>query len=49
MVVVVVSKFSSWEELCPVVLMVADEVPQVLFDGFVGNLRLPISLRVECG
>ena len=49
MVVVVVSKFSSWEELCPVVLMVADEVSQVLFDGFVGDFRLAISLRVECG
>ena len=49
MVMVVVSKFCSWEELCPVVLMVADKVPQVVLNSFLGNLRLAISLRVECG
>ena len=49
MVMVVVSKFCSWEELCPVVLMVANKVPQVLFNGFVGDFRLPVSLRVKCG
>ena len=47
---VVVGKFCKREQVLPVVLLVVDEDPKVLFKDLVHPFHLPISLgMIHCG
>ena len=47
---IVVCELTEWEELVPVVLLVVALDPDVLFQGLVSVLGLPITFRmITCG
>jgi hypothetical protein len=46
---VIVCELGEQEPVCPIVLLVIDKGPQVLFDLSVDPLSLPIGLGVVCG
>ena len=46
---IVVSRFRKWEQGVPVILLIIAKYPQVLFQGLIGPLGLPVTFGVVSG
>ena len=46
---VIVGKFRHGKEVHPIILLVTDGTPEVLFEDLVDSFNLAIGLRMVCG
>ena len=46
---VVIGKFGEVENICPVILMIAEKAPQILLQRLIGSFGLAIGLWVVAG